>query len=218
MERSETYVAAQQQLGTPGDPKTIFGEHTVRLVVPADSPPSSTLGVDMMRWEVAAITDRRRAKDAGAERSVVVRATRDSVSQLALTPAEIDSGCPMELHIADRVVAAGSEVAGTLVITPLEAEDAQEIRVQLFAERNDPKATRTQSLMEKENRVILASAGALAAGQRYELPFRISVPPDAVCVRAPHNSLTWFLEGIVARARSRDRNVKLPLAVYNAAA
>lgn len=178
--------------------------------VPADAPGSAEGSI---AWFVRAVVDRKRARDANAERALTVLVPATPLEAWAQLPAKQSSKCAMELTASTRVAKPGDTISGTLTLSPHQALSARAVRVQLKRERNDPDNNKDGHDFKLE----LCGETELTAGETRTLDYAIDVPVGAPpSFRAQYNHQHWYLEGVVDIPRSGDADVRLELVVHTA--
>lgn len=133
--------------------------------------------------------------------------TRAPVAVLALPgpgrPGSRSRGpADIAVQVPDRTVAPGETVTGRVRFTPEQDLSVRGLRLELLqVERTEDTTLSVRTRVS----VPLSGAETLPARLPRDLPFRITVPPDAVpTARTSAAALTWELRGIVDLPRRED--------------
>lgn len=187
------------------------GEHSFTFRVPEGLPPDSTKAVSWWAW---ANIDREGGFDAKASTRMPVRLPAASApSERRSLPPEKDGVGFEDLPAS---AGAGRPLEGVIVVTPAEDVKAQAVKVKLSRHcryRDDNhKLERNDDVVEAE----VAGPQELAAGQTYQFPFSITLPPNpGPTAQAPHSTVEWAVTGIVARRMKLDLELRAPIVVYD---
>ena len=205
--RSDVIVASEKIALEGG----LVGPVRVDLAVPPDAPGSAP---DVIEWFVRATVDRRKARDASAQRPLKVLVPAAPLASWAESPPTTEGACLFDIDASSRIVRPGDRITGTLKVTAQKAISARSIRVQLFEKRFDPDANRT---IDDSTRVELCGDTELQPGEEISLPFDIGVPAQAdPSFRTEKNHFHWYLQGVVDLKRSSDPTVSLEIVVHTA--
>jgi SpoOM protein len=189
-------------------------EATVSLTVPTTAAPSAEGKITKVRWKVVATLARPHARDAHGEAKLTVL----SGPGAALDEPEVETRDDLELSFRlDREhFGPGDTVRGTLVGTPLQACEANELRVELVRHEDVPRDDgNTEDVQEAE--AILERDASLSLGAPREWPFQLQLPAVVVpCLQTEHSRVTWLLKGIGSRRLRRDYWVVHPIDVHSA--
>jgi hypothetical protein len=189
-------------------------ETTESLTIPATAPPSGEGEITKVRWKVEATLARPRARDVHGKASLTVL----SQPAAGLEAPEVETRDDVELSFRlDREhFGPGDVVHGTLVATPLQACEANEVRVELVRYENVPRNEGNTEHV-KEGEAILESAVRLSLGAQREWPFQLQLPAVVVpSLQTEHSRVTWLLKGIGSRRLHRDYQVTQPIDVHTA--
>ena len=189
-------------------------EAAASLMVPATAPPSAEGEITKVRWSVVATLARPHARDVHGEASLTVLSPHTDV----VDAPEVETRGDVELSIRlDREhVGPGDTVQGTLVATPLQACEANEVRVELVRHEHVPRNLgNTEDV--KEGEAILERDVRLSLGAPHEWPFQLELPAVVVpCLQTEHSQVTWLLKGIGSRRLRRDYQITYPIDVHTA--
>jgi hypothetical protein len=189
-------------------------EATASLTIPAIAPPSAEGEITKVRWKMVATLARPHARDVHDEALLTVL----SPAAETLDAPDIETRGDVELSFRlDREhFAPGDIVQGTLVATPLQACEANEVRVELVRHEHVPRNLgNTEDVKEAE--AIFESDVRLSLGAPREWPFQLQLPAVVVpCLQTGHSRVTWLLNGIGSRRLRRDYRVSQPIDVHTA--
>ena len=189
-------------------------EATASLTVPSNAAPTAEGKITKVRWKVVATLARPHARDAHGEAKLAVLSRPGT----ALDPPKAETRGDLELSFRlDREhFGPGETVHGTLVGTPLQACEANEVRVELVRHEDVPRNDgHTKDVKEAE--AILERDVRLSLGAPREWPFQLQLPAVLVpCLKTEHSRVTWLLKAIGSRRLRRDYRITQPIDVHTA--
>jgi hypothetical protein len=182
------------------------------LTIPEDVPPTAPKWVD---WSVAAILDRRRARDRRESVPITILAPATGYALWATAPQSCDEDvCDMQLDLDARAVRIGGTLTGTLRIDPRREFDARRVRVALEGRMHHEDGIKRKA---DEAKVTVAERTKFVPGFGQEFPFTLTAPDGALpTFLAEHNQLRWTLRGICDRSLRGDHDVSAEIVVYTA--
>jgi SpoOM protein len=189
-------------------------EATASVTVPPDAVPSADGEITKVRWRVVATLARPHAMDVHRRTPLTVL----SQGGAPLDAPEVETRDDLELSFRlDREhLGPGDVLHGTLVATPLQACQANELRVELVRREHVPRNEGNTKEVE-EGKAILQSDLGLSLGAPHEWPFEFQLPAVVVpCLATKHSRVTWLLKGIGSRRLRRDYRVTHPIDVHSA--
>lgn len=202
-------VVATQQVQVPDSGLAVPVE--ADFVVPEDAPGTA---VKSIGWQVRAVVDRRRSRDANATAPFTVLVPAAQHEPWSRTPPDVGVAWPMTIEPSSRTVRPGETITGHLSFTPADTVKADAVRVQLRRLRRDPD---NNTDTDDGTRVQLLGKTELAAGQPQTLSFEITVPADAPpSFDAQHNDQRWYLDGVIDVPRAKDPRVSAEIVVHTA--
>jgi hypothetical protein len=189
-------------------------EATASLTIPAGAPPSGEGEITKVRWKVVATFARPRARDVHGEASLTILSP--PVETLDAPEVETRGDVELSFRLDREHFGPGDTVQGTLVATPLQACEANDVRVELVRHENVPRNLgNTEDVKEAE--AMLESDVRLSLGAPREWPFQFQLPAVVVpCLKTEHSSVTWLLKGIGSRRMRRDYRITQPIDVHTA--
>jgi arrestin (S-antigen)-like protein len=196
-------------------------EERAALTVPAAAVPSGEGELTSVRWKVSLVLGRRHALDPDAEARIAVLSPPGADAAAPQTPPDLDKPDDWELELrlaGGRAVRSGETVRGTLVVTPGEEAEPQELRVELVRReevtRGEGKTSETVAAAAR-----LAEKPSLGARIPTGLDFALPVPATACpTLRTGTSSVRWYVRGVVARRLRSDYNVVEEIAVSSSGA
>lgn len=210
---SDDVVVATERV--PADDPSMLGDSgsfDFALQIPAEVPPSAPKWVE---WTVAAILDRRRARDRREEVPITILGTRDGYGMWASSPQVCQEDlCDMQLEVSSRVARVGETLTGVLRVEPRREFDCRSVYVALEGRmRHEDNITRELG----EAKVTLSDRPSFSPGVAQELPFEIAVPADSLpSLHAAHSQMRWQLKGVCDRKLRGDSTVSAEIVVYTA--
>ena len=184
------------------------------LTIPAIAPPSGEGEITKVRWNVVVTLARRHARDVHGEARLEVLS--GPAEMLDAPEVETRDDVELSFRLDRERFGPGDTVHGTLVATPLQACEANEVRVELVRHEHVP---RDQGNTEdvKEGEAILERDVRLSLGAPHEWPFQLELPAVVVpCLQTEHSQVTWLLKGIGSRRLRRDYQITYPIDVHTA--
>jgi hypothetical protein len=189
-----------------GEVPTEPGRHELVVTIPPGAIPSA-IGFGNYLFRAQLVRTKGLESDAVSPVVVVGRAddlTWPEVRQGTDGPGDVRLDLALEAPTADI----GGVVAGYLVLEALADLDRAQVEVEVGAEIDAlVKPLTSNSRLERRKKYrtaaqqTLAPAGALASGQRLDLPFRLEIPPGLPpTVRDGDSSVVWQVR--VRRGRS----------------
>ena len=200
-------VPAEELSATTGS-----GAFDFTLTIPEDVPPSAPKWID---WSVAAILDRRRARDRRESAPIIILAPATGYALWATAPPSCDEdACDMQLDLDARAVRIGNTLSGTLRIDPRKEFEARRVRIALEGRMHHEDGIKRKA---GEAKVTVAERTKFVPGAAQAFPFQITVPTDALpTFVARHNQLRWTLRGVCDRSLRGDHDVSAEIVVYTA--
>lgn len=189
-------------------------EATASLIVPANAVPSAEGEITKVRWRVVATLARPHAMDIHRRAPLTVL----SRAAPALDAPDVETRDDVEFSFRlDREhLGPGDVLHGTLVATPLQACQMNEVRVELVRREDVPRKDGNTKEVE-EGKAILQSDVGLSLGAPREWPFEFQLPAVVVpCLKTEHSRVTWLLKGIGSRRMRRDYRITQPIDVHTA--
>lgn len=189
-------------------------EATASLTVPTTAAPSADGKITKVRWKVVATLARPHARDAHGEAKLVVLSRPGAA--LDAPKAETRGDLELSFRLDRDHFGPGESVHGVLVGTPLQACEANEVRVELVRHEDVPRDDgNTEDVEEAE--AILERDVRLSLGAQREWPFQLQLPAVVVpCLKTEHSRVTWLLKGIGSRRLRRDYLTTQPIDVHTA--
>jgi hypothetical protein len=208
----------KQRFLEPGTlPSGAPAEHTVRLTVPDDAAPSGKGDITEVRWKVQAVVSRRHASDPDGHVDIAVLSPPRMYARWAGAAPDLDThgDCDLELRLPQGPhVRAGDAIRGTLVVTPRDAFELQEVRVELLRKEKVPRNAGNSS-EKKGPSVVLAGHEELSTMVPREYPFELAVPANLCpCLETEHSTVRWSIRGVLARRLREDHEIVQPLNLY----
>jgi SpoOM protein len=189
-------------------------EATASVTVPADAVPSAEGEITKVRWRVVATLARPHAMD--VHRRAPLTVLSRGGAPLDAPDVETRDDVELSFRLARDDFGPGDSVQGTLVATPLQACQANELRVELVRLEDVPRNDGNTKEVE-EGKAILQSDVGLSLGAPHEWPFEFQLPAVVVpCLETEHSRVTWLLKGIGSRRLRRDYRVTHPIDVHSA--
>ena len=189
-------------------------EATASLTVPADAVPSAEGEITKVRWRVVATLARPHAMDVHRRAPLIVLSR--AAAKLDAPDVETRDDVELSFRLDREHFGPGDSVQGTLVATPLQACQMNEVRVELVRREDVPRNEGNTKEVE-EGGVIVESDASLSLGAPREWPFQFQLPAVVVpCLATEHSRVTWLLKGIGSRRLRRDYRVTQPLDVHSA--
>ena len=213
----DTVVAVQRFLEAGTIEPGSTAEQTLTILLPAGVPATGTGEITAVAWKVRAALNVKRAGDPDAEFPITILAPAATHADRAARQPESDAALAANLafEVPTRSLRAGTAIEGTFQVTPHDAIDAQEVRVELVRRE---EVRRGEGLTEE---TVIASAAfggdaRLHPGQAREFPFALAVPPDACpTLDTEYTTVRWLLRGVINRRLRADHTLSQELNVYN---
>ena len=187
---------------------------TASVTVPVSAVPSAEGEITKVRWRVVATLARPHAMDVHRRASLTVL----SQASGTLDAPDVETRDDVELSFRlDREhFGPGDSVQGTLVATPLQACQVNEVRVELVRREDVPRNEGNTKEVEEGDAILQSDVG-LSLGAPHEWPFEFQLPAVVVpCLETEHSSVTWLLKGIGSRRLRRDYRITQPIDVHSA--
>ncbi len=192
-------------------------EHRVSLGLPVKAPPTGEGEMTGVAWAVSLVLDAPGGSDVSVDVPITVVSTCDAYKERSGHYQEPGTSAKagMNLSLGGRDFRAGGQIEGGLLVTPREAFEAREVRVELVRRelvlRDDGNHHETVEAQE-------AVAGRVRfyprTSQRF--PFAVVVPGDlpCPCSETAHTYVGWFLRGTLDRGPRQDHTVEQELNVF----
>jgi sporulation-control protein spo0M len=189
-------------------------EATASLTIPPTAAPTAEGKITKVRWKVVGTLARPHARDAHGEAPLTVLS--GPAADLDAPEVETRGDVELSFRLDREHFGPGDTVHGTLVATPLQACEANEVRVELVRHEDVPRDD-GNTKDETEAEATLESAVRLSLGAPREWPFQLQLPAVVVpCLRTEHSRVTWLLKGIGSRRLHRDYRVTQSIDVHTA--
>lgn len=209
---SDNVVIATEKV--PADDPSMSGDSgsfQFTLTIPEDVPPSAPKWVD---WSVAAILDRRRARDRRESVPITILAREGGYAMWASSPQVCqEDNCDMQLDVSSRTARSGETLSGVLRVEPRRDFECRSVYVALEGRmRHEDNIVRDHG----GAKVALSDRPSFSPGVPQDFPFQIAVPGDALpSLHAAHNQMRWHLKGICDRKLRGDNTVSVEIVVHD---
>lgn len=192
-------------------------QHRVSLGLPAEVPPTGEGDITGVAWAVGVVLDTPGGPDISVEAPIAVLSARDTYGERSEREQEPGSSpnAGMKFRLGGRDFQAGGRIEGGLVVTPREAFEAREVRIELVRRelvlRDDGNHHETVEAHE-------AVAGRVRFRPRTAqgYPLAVVVPRNlpCPCSETAHTYVGWFLRGTLDRGPRPDHTVEQELNVF----
>ena len=218
IDESDRVVVDTEHLPTGGTMrKGKTAEHRVSLGLPAVAPPTGEGEITAVAWAVGVVLEAPGGPDVSVEAPITVLSTRDTYEKRSEYDQEFgpSPNVGMKFRLDGRDFKAGERIEGRLVVTPSEAFEAGEVRVELVRRelvlRDDGNHHETV-----EARETVAGRVRLSPRTSQGYPFAIVVPADlsCPCSETARTYVGWFLRGTLDRGPRPDHTVEQELNVF----
>lgn len=215
---ADRVVVGTERLPTAGTVhKRKTAEHRVSFGLPADTPPTGEGEITGVSWAVGGFLDASGGPGVGVETPLTVLSTRATYEKRAGREQEPGSSpkAGMKFRLGGRDFRAGGRIEGGLVVTPREAFEVREVRVELVRRelvlRDDGNHHETV-----EARETVADRVRFGPRTSQGYPFALLVPGDlsCPCSETAHTYVGWFLRGTLDRGPRQDHTVEQELNVF----
>jgi hypothetical protein len=212
--RTELFSAQEDFLGETTLPAGLAEHFTFQVRLPPDALPTCNGEILRVAWLVEVKLDRPLAGDLNAAASLRVPAL--APGQALASQAYGVSNEPQEAELAlvlpGLAAVAGEPFSGHLRILP-HKDFRAEVRLELARTEEvpvDQGHTQTKAYVLK-----LAGNTHFQAGQPQVIAFQAPLPPDAApSLQTEHGTLTWTMQGILARRLRRDTSISQAFSVF----
>ena len=219
IDESDRVVVGIERLPTGGTihkGKTV--EHRISLGLPAKASPTGEGEITGVAWAVGLVLDSPGGPDVSVNVPITVFSTRSDTYKERYQRDQDPGSSPkagMNLSLGGRDFRAGGRIEGGLVVTPREAFEAREVRVELVRReivlRDDGNH---HEAVEAQDAVAGRVRFHPRTSQRF--PFAVVVPGDlpCLCSETAHTYVGWFLRGTLDRGPRQDHTVEQELNVF----
>jgi hypothetical protein len=194
-----------------------MAEHRVSLRLPTEAPPTGEGEITGVAWAVGVVLDVPGGPDVVSKAPIRVLSTRETCGGRSDREPERDASRDVEikLRLASRDFRPGERVEGRLVVTPREAFEAKEVKVELVR--------RELVLRDDGNHHETVEARETVAGRARFHPrtsqgyaFGVVVPRDLSCPSSEtaRTYVGWFLRGVIDRGLRQSHTVEQELNVF----
>ena len=200
----------------------------VRLAVPSAGPGSVSAELVQIQWFVRVCIHVSGAPDVnGGSEILVLSRSQDRASVAQSPPVAMDRGfVVLELdRLSSRRLVPGSELSGSVTVTPRRAGSARALRLELVLLENvehgpwlgdDPAHNPPDQGKQAETVVAstqLAGQHELEPGKPRSYPFTLPIAPQlaAPSMHTPQFSLRWILRAVLDRPLHRDPYIEVEL-------
>lgn len=218
IDAADREVVATERLplgGTMGKGKT--AEYQASLGLPVDAPPTGEGEITGVAWVIGVAFSVPGGPDVRAEAPVTVLSARGTYGERSGRGQEPTSSrsVGIKLRPASRDLRAGELVEGRLAITPGEAFEAREVRVELvrreLVRRDD--GNHHEAVVARET---VAGRTRFHPRTSQGYTFGLVVPQDTRCPSSEtaRTYVGWYLRGAIDRGGRPEYTVELELNVY----
>lgn len=188
-----------------------IGDHDFTFTIPEGLPPDSKEAVS---WWAFVNLDREMGIDAKVSKRLPVRLRSTDVPSERRSIPPTKDGVGFEDLPAS--VAAGQTLDGTISVTPTEDVKTTGVKVTLTRVATYTADKHTITRKQEVAKVDVAEGQEMAAGQTYQFPFSVGVPPNpGPTARAPHTVVEWVVGAAAARRMRFDLEATAPVVVYD---
>ena len=218
VDETDRVVVDTERLQTEGTiRKGGTSEHGVSLRLPTDAPPTGEGEITGVAWTIGVVLSVPGGPDVVNKASITVLSTRDTYGERSGREPEPGTlaNTEIKLRLAGCDLRPGERVEGRLVVTPREAFEAREVRVELVRRelvlRDDGNHHETV-----EAREVVAGRVRLHPRTSQGQAFGVLVPRNLSCP-ASETARTyagWFLRCVIDRGTHPDHAVERELNVF----
>jgi hypothetical protein len=194
------------------------GTYQVDLPIPADAFPPYASSSIRSGWLVKATVERGFKKDTTVEVEVplVVPPPGEHAQPGEYGEASHPGEADMRLWLPGLEWVEGETIEGRLVIKPVKAIDAGEVRVHLRRQEKVHVPRYKGSSTDWIDRVVLAGKTRFQAGQEVGLPFSFPIPVMGCPTRRTESTtVTYTLQAALSRRLRKDYTVGTEIWLYN---